>query len=329
MSEPLSVLLIGCGDIAGGFDERGDQETVKSHAGAFTKDLRFSLDACVEPNAKRRAEFMAHWGINKGYEDVESCIASEGRFDVVSVCVPTGIHGRVLVDLLPTQPRFVFCEKPLTGEVEYSKRIVEAYEAQSVPLAVNYTRRWDPRISALRDELASGNWGELQGVTGLYAKGLLNCGSHFFDILHFLIGPLTPRVLLHRVDDGRIEDPTLSVFLETSTGAPVTLIGTKHQNFFLFEITLLMGVGQLSIENLGQRLRLRRVHSHPHFPDRLTLDEGKWEDTEMKNSLMHTLDNIYRHLTMNEPLMSNGRSALQVEEVYAQIMALKIGEEGL
>ena len=110
MSEPLSVLLIGCGDIAGGFDERGDQETVTSHAGAFTKDLRFSLDACVEPNAKRRAEFMAHWGINKGYEDVESCIASEGRFDVVSVCVPTGIHGRVLVDLLPTQPRFVFCE---------------------------------------------------------------------------------------------------------------------------------------------------------------------------------------------------------------------------
>ena len=84
MSDPLSVLILGCGDIAGGFDEIGGL-AIRTHAGAYHTDSRFKMRACVEPNVERREAFMEYWGVRAGYGDLESCLASEERFDVVSV----------------------------------------------------------------------------------------------------------------------------------------------------------------------------------------------------------------------------------------------------
>jgi predicted dehydrogenase len=328
MSEPLSVLIIGCGGIAGGYDERGGPEAVRTHAGAYSRDPRFQIRACVEPDTTRRAAFMAHWNIPNGYDDLQSALTSEGAFDIASLCVPTAFHGEALETLLKADVRCVFAEKPLTGDPARSRRIVDAFEAAGKPIAVNYLRRWDQRIEALRDELARGDWGKVQAVSGLYAKGLFNCASHFFDLLHYLVGPMTLRAILGRVDDGRIEDPTLSVFLETETGAPVTLIGTHGEAFFPFEIDLVMQKGRLSLEDLGGRLRCRRVRPHPLYLHQPTLDEGVWEDTGMALSLLRAIDNIHDHLSSGAELVSTGHSVLQVEELCAEIMQMAANNEG-
>ncbi len=323
MSNPLSVLVVGCGDIAGGYDEWEGNEAVKTHAGAYSQDSRFSLKACVEPNAERRKAFMSHWHVDRGYEDLEECLAYEGPFDVVSVCVPTEFHADTLEKLLPARPGCVFCEKPLTGNLKETRYLVEAYEAAGVPMAVNYFRRWDPRIVALRDELASGTWGRIQAINGLYAKGLFNSGSHFFDMVHFLFGGLVPIKVLGQVDDGRIEDPTLSVFLQNETGLPVILVGTNYRFFYPFEIDLVLEFGRISIEDLGGQLRLRKVRPHPKYLHQQALDAGTWESTEMGSAMLRALDNIFGHLSTGTPITSNGRSALDVEELCSEIMAIK------
>ena len=57
MSEPFSVLIVGCGAIAGGYDEHGTQEVLLTHAGAYSQDSRFRIRACVEPDSDRRKQF--------------------------------------------------------------------------------------------------------------------------------------------------------------------------------------------------------------------------------------------------------------------------------
>lgn len=329
MSEPLSALIIGCGDIAGGYDERGDRAAVLSHAGAYGRDPRFEVRACVEPDAARRAAFMAHWNIAKGYGDLESCLAAERGFDVVSLCAPTAYHGAALERLRDAEVRLVFAEKPLTGEAERSARLVEAYDAVGKPLCVNYFRRWDQHLERLHQELAAGEWGEVQAIGGLYAKGLNNCASHFFDLLDFLLGDaqgrLVPVAVIGRVDDGRAEDPTLSVLARLgsgTSGAPVTLIGVNGERFFPFEIDLVMERGRITLEDLGGRLRQRRVRPHPLYGHQPSLDDGEWQATGMPSALLRVLDNIHDHLTAGAPLASTGESALRTERLCGAIMAM-------
>ncbi len=328
MSEPLSVLIVGCGDIASGFDERSESDLALTHAGAYSQDSRFEIVACVEPDSERRATFMAKWGVAVGYPDLISCLEARRHFDVASICTPTDHHETDLDTLLEADVRCVFAEKPLTEYPNRSKLIVEAYEKEEKSIAVNYLRRWDDRLVTLRDELHAGKWGKVQAVGGLYAKGILNCGSHFFDLVHYLIGPLKPRAILGLVDDGRDEDPTLSVFLETKFGAPVNLIGTHSEAFFAFEVNLIMENGHLSLEDLGYKLRCRRVVQHPTFLHQRALDEGEWQDTGIQKAMVKAVNNIHDHLTMNVPLASDGRGVLQVEELCAKILEMEALKEG-
>ena len=61
MPDPLSVLIIGCGNIAGGYDKARDDKAIRSHAGAYRYDDRFRVVACIDPNEERRRQFMTHW----------------------------------------------------------------------------------------------------------------------------------------------------------------------------------------------------------------------------------------------------------------------------
>ena len=54
MPNPLSVLIIGCGNIAGGYDEAGNDKAIRSHAGAYKNDDRFRVVACILRTGRRR-----------------------------------------------------------------------------------------------------------------------------------------------------------------------------------------------------------------------------------------------------------------------------------
>ena len=67
MPEVLSALIIGCGDIAGGYDEAGDERAVRTHAGAYRAHPNFCVSACIEPDVQSRQQFMAFLGLSYGY----------------------------------------------------------------------------------------------------------------------------------------------------------------------------------------------------------------------------------------------------------------------
>ena len=181
-SELLSVLIIGCGNIAGGFDAAGS-DTVLTHAGAYRRHGRFRLAGCVDPDAGRRGAFQQRWEVEHAYPSLPEALASGTRYDVISVCSPTPQHAADLRMILRVPPRLVFCEKPLAAGIKEAAALVAACRDAGTLLAVNYTRRWDPQVSAFKSALERGAWGPIRSVVGYYNKGVLNNGSHMVDLL--------------------------------------------------------------------------------------------------------------------------------------------------
>ena len=48
-SDVLSVLIVGCGDMAGGYDEARECAEILTHAGAYAHHPGFAVAACVDP----------------------------------------------------------------------------------------------------------------------------------------------------------------------------------------------------------------------------------------------------------------------------------------
>ena len=322
MPDPLSVLIIGCGNIAGGYDKARNDKAIRSHAGAYRRDDRFRVTACIDPDQGRLGEFMTRWGVPVGFPDLAACKAAGYSFDVASVCVPTAHHGAVLLELLDMPLRAVLAEKPLTGDLVQSQQIVNAYAAAGRPLAVNFLRRFDPVLARLRAEIKIGDWGRLQSASAHYARGIVNCGSHAIDLLQYFFGPLRPVSVSDVIYDYQPSDPTLSARLKTPDGTSVQLVGCDSRMFFPFEIDLVMEKGRISLEDLGGRVRRRSVQPHPLFLNQSTLDDGMWIETQLPIALASVVGDVYEHVTHEKPLVSDGVSALATEEVCAALLTM-------
>jgi len=182
----FSVLIIGCGNMAGGYDLLQPLNAPPlGHAKAFSMHGNFSLDSCVEPDETKRLAFQKRWHVPNGFASMNDVMRHEGRFDVISICSPTLMHAENLKSALQLKPRLIFCEKPITSNLRESQLLVQACAESQILLAVNYSRRWSPEVLHLKSELTDCYWGSVRSVSALYNKGILNNGSHMLDLLFF------------------------------------------------------------------------------------------------------------------------------------------------
>jgi len=318
----LNVLVVGCGNIAGGFDaERAADLPPLTHAGAFSGHGGFAITACVEPDATRRAAFMQRWGIPRGYADLPAVAAAQlgGSFDIVSLCSPTAAHAPQLETALALRPRLIFCEKPVTPTLAQTAALVARCSRAEVPLAVNYTRRWAPDVQRLATELRHGVWGAVRSATGTYNKGVLNNGSHLLDLLHLLLGPMSVLHAGDAVADHWGDDPTVPALLQTADGVSVHLATAHAADAAIFELQLVCEKAVISMEDGGLRWRVRRVIDSPHFAGYRVLDRGVETAGDYLQATARAVDNLYQHLYHGQPLASTGHTALAAQRLCDDI----------
>lgn len=317
---PLSVLIVGCGNIAGVFDHgRPTSELPYTHAGAYTHDGRFSLSVCVEPDDKRRKAFIDAWGVPIGFRSIEEVSGSGSKFDVISICSPTHCHAHDLEIALRLKPKIILCEKPVTPSVAVTERLVMECRKLDIPLVVNYTRRWDPTITKLHADIDAGQWGQLRAVVGLYNKGILNNGSHMLDLLHLLVGPMDLVKIGKPIHDHFSDDPSVPVWLEGPQGVPVHLACGHAEDYSIFELQLVFSHGVLTMEEGGMFWRERRVADSDTFKDYRVLDEGIRRAGGYPRAMLQAVDNIYRAIYQGAPLASTGETALVAQRLCEQI----------
>jgi predicted dehydrogenase len=285
----VRALIVGCGQIAGGYNRGPEDRAVLTHALAYTLHEEFALAGCVDPDTQARTAFASKWLVPASYATLDDALSAQA-YDVVSVCCPTGTHLQVLERLLDAPVLRVFAEKPLDGQPLVAQDIAERYAAAGRALVVNFMRRWDPEMSRLRDEIAAGVWGELQSVVGWYGRGVVNNGSHLIDLTRFLTG--RDAVIDHigaARDDTDANDPTVNCMLDLD-GAPFHMVGCDNRNQARFELTLSFDAGVVEILDGGLFMRRRRNAPSNVFPGAIMATAGERQSTGYDRALLFALD---------------------------------------
>lgn len=321
MTAPVyKVLIIGCGNMAGGYDQLQPEDALPlGHAKAFAKHGAFTLSACVDPDAAKRADFQQRWQVPAGFASVQEVAAAGGQFDVISICSPTHVHAVDIQSALALKPKLIFCEKPVTSQLQETQRAVQACADQQVLLAVNYSRRWSPQVAQLKTELADGHWGAVRSVSAVYNKGLLNNGSHMIDLLLALFGPLQIVSVGQAVDDFFSDDPTIDATLLNEQGLPIQLNVAHAQDYALFEMQIVTEKGVISMEDGGARWRLRHAKPSELLAGYWFLNSGEWVKPQGSYELTGAVANIFEALQNGAPLASSGSNALQAQALCEQI----------
>jgi predicted dehydrogenase len=316
----LNVLIIGCGNIAGRFDEGVVGERLPlTHAGAFVADGGFRLAACVEADQHRRLDFMSRWSIPHGYANLSDLRERVGEFDVVSICSPTAVHAEHLEAALQLRPRLIFSEKPVTPSVAQTTSCVEKCAAAGVLLAVNHTRRWAPDVRRLSEDLRSGHWGTLRSVVCHYNKGVMNNGGHMIDLLRALLGEVRVVGVGRPIWDFWEDDPTVTASLLSESDVPVYLNATHAGDFSYFEVQFFTSTAVIAMEDGGAHWRIRRATDSPTFRGYKSLGQSEQRPGEYARSMLNAAANIRDAVLNGATLASTGDSALSAQRVCEQI----------
>lgn len=317
----LKVLMIGCGNIAGGFDANHSADCMPfSHAGAYAKHGGFLVFACVEPDLAKRQAFMQRWSVACGFDSIEDASQAGERYDVISICSPTSAHYHDVSVAIGMKPRLIFCEKPVTPSSAQTAELVERCKVAGIMLVVNYTRRWDAGVVRLRDELRAGAWGAIRSATGVYTKGILNNGSHMIDMLHLLLGKLEVRAVGVPVWDMLPDDPTIPALLAGLGDINVQLACGYARDFSLFELQIVTEKGVICMEDGGLNWRIRHVVESPHFCGYRSLDAGERKPGGLPAATLAAVTEIHMALTQGGSLSSSsGENALAVQQICETI----------
>ena len=316
----LRSAIIGCGQIAGGYDEQaGSDEAVRTHAKAYQLQPATALVAVADEDRRRAREFSAHWGNPAVYTDAAQMLASVGP-DIVSICTPDDTHADLLELCLDCPSiKAVWCEKPLTTEVDRAEAIVSTYAQRGVVLAVNYQRRWDPEMQRIKRALQRGELGNIQKVVVYYTKGICHNGSHAVDLLLDWFGPPGEMQVLGSHLDFVADDPTVDARLLLGD-VPVYLIGADEREYSIFEMYILGTLGRVNVKNFGRETEWFRRQPDPLLEGYQELgSRGIVYVTETARAMAHALQEIVHAIFTRQPVRSNGETALTTLRVCREL----------
>ena len=201
---PLTVAVIGLRSV-GMAHVRAWAARQESHG-----DVRLTAVSDLDLDLCRRAQ-TAH-GAEQVFGDYRDLLAGEpSEATLVTVCLPTALHERVVVECL-RQGRHVLCEKPPALDAAAAQRMADAAREADRTLAYGFQRRFHPQVRAALEVVQSGRTGPLYygrcgwvrsepavGATTPWklsrasaGGGLFNIGIHLLDVAWYLMGRPRP-----------------------------------------------------------------------------------------------------------------------------------------
>lgn len=298
-----SAVILGLGNIGFGYDAKAPAGRVLTHARAFSRHPGFRLAAGVDPSARARSAFTRATGV-PAFARLED--AGLERCDVVVVAVPTAFHLEAVRQAVLLRPRLIVLEKPVAGNLRDALRIRALLARRKIPCCVNYMRRADPGFIALAGLIARGRFGALRSGRCVYGKGLLNGGSHYVDLLAFLLGPGTVRAAAAGLGPYGADDPQPAFTLRYGR-ADVAFTPVDWRRRHVGEAELVFEERRVRLEDFCGEIRLE-----PALPGLRT---------DMKRYQLHVTSRLHAFLSRAAALPStlgSGLATLRVCDAAAR-----------
>ena len=228
-----------------GFGIVGAGVIAPTHAKAIDALPAARLIAVTDVVPDRAEAFGEKYGCHVE-PDLDALLARTD-IDIVSVCVPSGLHAEVGVQVAAAGKHLVV-EKPIDVTMAAADRLIHAARAAGVVMTVISQHRFDPGLVELRRLLDSGALGRLvvgeaatkwyrtqgyydsaawRGTRALDGGALMNQGIHYVDLLRWSMGPVAEvtAVCATQTHQMEAEDVALAT-LKFSSGAVGTIVAS-------------------------------------------------------------------------------------------------------
>jgi predicted dehydrogenase len=199
---------------------------------------RIDLAGCFSLSEKECAAFKAAYG-GKVFSSYEEILA-DPKIGAVLLATPHSAHWTQIIQAAKAK-KHVFCEKPLTLNVETGQKALDACKAAGVVLAVGHNRRYLPGARRMKQIIDAGELGKVLHIEASYAGngafsrpathwrskreempcgGLAPMALHVVDTFTWLLGPVDKVACLSKrqVSPVDIDDTCASLF-ELKSGA--------------------------------------------------------------------------------------------------------------
>ena len=318
----LKAAVVGLGNIGMNYDYHNAidiDSSVLTHAAGFHFHTHYELIAGVDVNPKAQADFTAKYN-RPAYSTVSELFANHS-VDVVSIAVPTGLHLPVFNEIIRFSPKAILCEKPIALTVREGLSMKQKAEDYGTLLLVNYMRRFEPGVLELKRVIESGDVGDIYKGTMWYAKGILNNGSHFIDLLIFLFGEVKQ---IEIIDHGRTELSEAEPDLKVKFGNVIVyFLAGREENYSIAELELFGSLGRIRYASGGQEIQICKTIPNPIFPGYTVLEQiGKQIATDLRRCQMYVLDNLAQALERGVNVFSTGETSLDTLAVVERILLL-------
>jgi UDP-N-acetyl-2-amino-2-deoxyglucuronate dehydrogenase len=228
-----------------GFGIVGTGVIAAVHAEAIAALPGAALVAVTDVAPAAAAAFAAARGC-AAEPDLDALLAHP-HVDVVSVCVPSGLHAEIGVRVAKAG-KHLAVEKPIDVTLGAADRLIEAARAAGVALTVISQHRFDPDVIEAKRLLDGGALGRLvlgeastkwyrtqayyesaawRGTHAMDGGSLMNQGIHYVDLLRWFMGPVTEVTALCATQTHQIEvEDTALASLRFSSGAVGTIVAS-------------------------------------------------------------------------------------------------------
>ena len=150
--------------------------------------------AVADEDDEGRAKGQEDTGAPRAYADYQEMLKEE-QPDIVSVCPRwTDCHLEMVLACIEVGAH-VYCEKPMTWNLEEGDEIVSMADAADKKVAVAHQAVYLPRVQALKKSLQEGRIGAVEAI---YAHGkqdrrgggedMIVLGTHLFNMMRFYVG---------------------------------------------------------------------------------------------------------------------------------------------
>ncbi|GGF91464.1 hypothetical protein GCM10010916_05940 [Paenibacillus abyssi] len=224
----------------------------------------------------------------------------EHKPDVISICTPPETHYELLrYILVHTDTKLVFCEKPVVANVSEAKAISALYApfANTRYVVPNLTRRWNKGMKGIHDHIQKKTYGTLYRVHARYTRGILNTGSHLFDLLNWFAGNINQVMVFEQVETTADRDGDLSYSFHFKTEKDLSGYAEAFNDafYYMFEIDLYFENGKIEISESGNKVQYLRQSPHRLFSgfNGLTVDKVEdhlLEDANLQHAVNHLAD---------------------------------------
>lgn len=306
----LRALIIGGGNVAGGYDLRGAEREVWTHAKAYQLTPGVELVGVIDSQPRVARAFARTWNVPFSGTDLERAIRKT-QPDIVSICSPTNTHTPLIKALCQAGVSAILCEKPIAYDLPAAEKAVALCRKKGVLLAINYQRNWDRQSNQLREAIQAGEYGRVELIRVLYSKGLVHNGSHFVSLLDRWFGDLqVDRLLAIHLCDRH------DVRADFTATCPVTkriiFQNIPERTYNLNELEVLFESGRLELKNGGLEVFWTDRHHDPLLPNDVTLAEkAKRLPVSLPRALLEVIRNVTNAVRGQEKLLSDPQAALR------------------